>query len=378
MSVSSPRTLSARTIAQLLDELIIPVPDLGTQDGLLEADTLIGATVRAAQEGQAELWRNPERRLELTHKFTPPAEEQSLVDWSRSLPYPLAAAYWAFASRRSNVHAAHRQVFLFWDAVAAFMGTVLLSVLEQDASLGAQEQPQLQRALQYGHLTMERATLGAWAILIQRLTKRFRGMLDSDDADERARLIQLFGNAPVDFLSRLLSPVLAEVLGVVMERRNAWAAHGGAASDATLQQQIGIIESQTERLRDLLGPGWRDFPLVRAGRLELSEESVFVQDVEVAIGPNAPFLQRQMTLSSPMMKGRLYLAATGAERALPLAQLVVLRPTPGANQYTCYFYNRLEPNGVRLVSYQVTEPEEITEQLVDVKRLIDGLAASGG
>src|SRR6266568_4426397 len=108
MSASSPRALSAQTIAQLLDELIVPVPDVGTQDGLLEADALIRATVRAAQEGQAELWRNPERRQELTRKFTLTAEEQPLVDWSRSLPYPLAAAYWAFATRRSNVHAAHR------------------------------------------------------------------------------------------------------------------------------------------------------------------------------------------------------------------------------------------------------------------------------
>ena len=55
---------------------------------------------------------------------------------------------------------------------------------------------------------------------------------------------------------------------------------------------------------------------------------------------------------------RLYLASRNCGRALLLLPLVQVGPSPSSAKNACYFFNRLDKEGARFVSYHfVDEPE---------------------
>jgi hypothetical protein len=375
-SGSSPRTLSKTGIETLLEAMVIPVPDLETQRRLIDADAALQAAVTFASRTAEELWRTPEQHAELVRRVARVGQRQSLVEWAQELPYPLATALWACEAQRANPHAANRQLFLFWEATAEFIGTVLLSALDQDESLREAEMQALRNALVSQHLSMQRATLGVWMVLIQRLGRRFRLMLDSEDADERARVAGLFAGAPEGLVRALCSTELTTMLSQVTERRNEWSGHGGATTDSVLQERNEWLFEAIEALRSLFDSAWADAPLVRAGQLSY-EDGVFIHDVERVMGLNTPFLTQKVTVGTPMTNGQLYLVTDGAQRGLEIEPFIQLRSSPENAQFACYFYNRLEGEEARLVSYHLGSEGELRERLPGLSTLVAGFNSTG-
>ncbi len=279
-------------------------------------------------------------------------QEQSLADWAQELPYPLATALWSAQSEKTNPHAENRQLFLFWEATAAFTGTVLLSALAQDDFLREDQLRGISAVLVKQRLTMNKAGFGVWMVVAQRLGRLFRGMLNSQDRDERARLDGLFAGAPEDLVRALCSTDLANLLSEVTKRRNELAAHGGALSVQVRRELNAWLTKEIQALQALFDGAWTDAPLVRAGKMSL-RDGVFIHDVELVMGTNTPFLTYFVRLGTPMVEGGLYLVTDGAQRGMPLQPLVQLRSSPASAQYACYFYNRLEGGGARLVSYHL-------------------------
>jgi hypothetical protein len=371
----SPRTLSKSDIETLFATLVIPVPDLETQQRLVDAGTVLQAAATLAAHTAEGLWRCPEQSAELVRRVARIGQRPSLVEWARELPYPLATALWACEAQRSNPYAANQQLFLFWEATAEFIGTVLLSALNQDESLREGEMQSLRAALASQHLSMHRATLGVWMVLVQRLGSRFRTMLDTDESDERARVIDLFGGAPEDLLRALCGSDLVGVLSRVTQRRNDWSGHGGAVTEPELADRNAILFDEIETLRALFGDAWSDAPLVRAGR-SAYKDGAFTHDVERAMGLNTPFLPEKVTVSSPMDIGALYVVRDGAQRGLAVVPFVQLRESPANAKFTCYFYNRLESEGARLVSYHLgVHDGDVVEPSPELSVLVAGFDA---
>lgn len=357
---ASPRTVSKSAVDAFLAALVVPVPAPVTQQRMVEADTAVRAAMLRASRTADELWRTPDRRAELMRKIARPAQDQTLAAWAQELPYPLATALWACEAQRGNEHAMQRQLFLFWEATAAFTGTVLLSALDQDQSLRESEMASIRTTLADQGLTMQRATLGVWQVLTQRLGSRFRAMISSDDQDEPARVEALFAGAPDDLVAALCGKDHANLLSAVIKRRNDWNAHGGASSDHVLAEQNRWLVEQIDTLRTFVNGAWADAPLVRAGSASY-EDGVFVHDVERVMGLNTPFLKQQITVADPMTRGQLYIVTDGAQRGLRIEPFVQLRESPATAQYACYFYNRLEGENARLVSYHVGADGEVLE-----------------
>ncbi len=356
----SPHTVPRSGVDAMLAALVIPVPDPGTQRPLVDADSAVRAAAARAARAADDLWRTPERHAEIVRQVASPQKPQRLAEWAQELPYPLATALWACEARKDNPDAANRQLFLFWEATAAFIGTVLLSALDQDKSLRDAEMASLRATLASGGLSMQRATLGVWLVLVQRLGRRFRDMLDSDDSDERARVAALFAGAPEELVRALCSTEVASLLGAVIKRRNDWSGHGGSTTARVLTERNAWLVEQVEALRAIVDEAWADAPLVRAGRASIGD-GVYTYDVELVMGLNTPFLTDSVTVGAPMNTGELYLATDGAQRALRIEPFVQLRVSPETEQYTCYFYNRKDGEVARLVSYHLAGDGEVRE-----------------
>lgn len=372
---TSPRTMSREALDTFTAALVVPVPDPVTQQRMVEADTAVRTAMMRASHTADELWRTPNRRAELLRNMSRPAQNQTLAQWAHELPYPLATALWACEAQRGSEHALQRQLFLFWEATAVFTGTVLLSALDQDRSLRESEMASIRATLMEQGLSMQRATLGVWLTLTQRLGSRFRSMITSDDRDERARVEALFAGAPDDLVAALCSKDLANLLSTVIKRRNDWTGHGGASSDRVLTEQNRWLAEQIETLRTLIGGAWADAPLVRAGSASY-EDGVFVHDVERVMGLSTPFLRQQVTVADPMERDQLYIVTNGAQRGLRIEPFVQLRESPKTAQYTCYFYNRLEGENARLISYHVGVDGEVLEPSPGLSILVAGFAGS--
>jgi hypothetical protein len=94
------------------------------------------------------------------------------------------------------------------------------------------------------------------------------------------------------------------------------------------------------------------------------------------MGNGTPFRQDELIVGEVMEKGELYLAANGCARPLHLQHLVTLRQSPDTARFSCYFYNRLEDNGVRLVSYHFADRTDVTEPFEDVAEAVRQLVGT--
>jgi hypothetical protein len=342
---------------RLMDELPVPIPS--REEQLQFADSLL--TLRRVeslvQAARADLWSGKQSAELVASPFGALLDE-SLERWTASLPYPFATALWTLTSR-NTVDAQHRQIFHTWESYAAFLATVLLSALRQDADLTQVEGAGLRQQLNAVGLSLERPTFGAWAVVVQRLSGLFRRLLNAD-SDDRARVSQLFGGAPPTVIEAIIQPACVQLLSDVNAKRNTWLGHAGATGDAVLQSQIDYLTSALEQLRSLVGEAWTYMPLVRAGKAS-SRRGELRQEVEMVMGTNVPFRPAVFTVGAIMDEGELYLATDGGAQPVPLSHLVVLRSAPASDRFACYFFNRADATSVRMVSYQTTDSGEINE-----------------
>ncbi len=354
---------------KLMDELPVPVRSSQEQLQLAESLLTLRRVETLVQAARADLWSG-DKVADLVVSPFEPLLDDSLERWTASLPYPFATALWTLTSRNS-IDARHRQIFHTWESYAAFLATVLLSALRQDADLAEVEGTSLRSALDGHGLSLERPSFGAWAVVIQRLSARFRKLLN-DDADDRARATQLFGGAPPAVIEAIIQPGCVQLLTDVNAKRNTWHGHGGATSDSMLQSQIEYLMSALEDLRSLVGEAWTRLPLVRAGKAT-SRRGEIRQEVEVVMGTNVPFRPASFVVGSIMDEGELYLATDGCAKPVPLSHLVVLRSAPASDRFACYFFNRAHADSVRMVSYQTTERGEINEPRAEFAEDLDWL-----
>ncbi len=365
--------LSKAQVAQFLDELIVPVPSLQLQDDIAATTSAIATAARAVSAATRDLWQSPTNLYQLRRRVQVSNEPEDLSEWARRLPYPLAGALWVYETEKHDPLRAEGHLLRFWEATAEFLGAVFLSVLDGDPVLRASEFAALRGALSKAHLSLERATFGTWVAVTQRLASTFRSQLESGAPDSVGKVLQLFADPSAETLAGLLSPEVGRLLSRINSLRNDWHGHAGATTAAQASDHVDALVEHTEELRDLLGTVWEQYRLVRAGRMA-RRQGRFHVDVELARGPTAPFRRKEIILREPVDEKRLYLTVMNTERALPLNDLVVLRPAPAGAHYTCYFYNRREPSGIRMVSYQYAEESSVIDDVPGVVGLLADFA----
>jgi hypothetical protein len=352
------------------DELIVPVPDRGTQLALASADERLAsfeAELSAQREG---VWASPESAESVVSRIAG-AFDDSLSAWLDQLPYPIASALWT-AETASSAGEQQRAYIHAWEAIVTFHATVLLSASRTDLGHSGEIEAAIGQTLRQQHLGIERASFGTWVIIIERVSKEFRRALEEGDADEIARVRRSFADLGQGGIERLVSKDLVKKVNEVNTKRNRWLGHTGYTSDEEWRAQVVSLVSDLSELRQILGNVWAQLLLVRAGGSKLRRDGR-VQTAEVAVGTRSPFKTRDFIVGDEMIDGDLYLAKDGSQSPLPLGQFVQLRAAPQDAQYTTYFYNRTEGASVRMVSYQHGPESEIQDDAEGFRSAFGGL-----
>ena len=124
----------------------------------------------------------------------------------------------------------------------------------------------------------------------------------------------------------------------------------------------------------VLSDAWAETELIRALHCR-PRGNVFENEVAILMGSNPEFLKETRPMATWLDVERLYLTKKTSTRALKLVPLVQVGPTPKSARNACYFFNRLERDGARFISYHYIDQPELTGQFDEATDTIKFLMA---
>jgi hypothetical protein len=354
-----------------VQEVMVLVPDLKTQAEILETETRIEMernTLLGLENDLAsmrrELWADPSRLREIGERVmsfseqlalhATPLAATTLEQWFETLPFPLASILRAWqATPPDDFKSRYEHLAHFFEAVAEFVSVVVLSAFSSNAELFREHRTKLQAAWEGQGLCLERATFGTWKVAIEYLAKQTRQML-SGSAESRALCAEVFADQTLALPEMLADVSLTNAISRGNKMRNDWVGHGGVVGGAEAQLRNERLLSEVQNLRDAMADGWSRSQLVQCLGCR-PRRGVFENQVALLTGSNSEFLKVE----------RLYLIPEEGERALLLLPLMQIGPSPESARNACYFFNRVEKDGLRFVSYHFVDQPERTDRSAD-------------
>ena len=353
-SLSSGHTIPKITKSQLFKANIY-LPDMETQAKTIRINSSISDITTQLEIRQRQLWNNPRNIKEIEKtviSFTP---ENDFKIWMETLPFPLASVLWAYHAD-TNIWRKVANLFNFFEALSEFTATVLLSAFASDPSFYNQKSEKwIEKDPKYRDW-INASDFGGWNVLSARLAKETRTLLSSKD--ERERCLDLFGRPDSDFLEMLIDKNIFRVLREVAEYRNQWKGHSGITSSEELDRRLKLLESSLSDVRQVISDRYSTVSLLSPESSEYSE-GIYYYRVKALMGITTTFQKEFVKTLDPMDNQELYLIHDNQLKPIKLLPFIRLMKSPKTKQNACYFYNRLNKEGVRWVSYHFESEAEI-------------------
>ena len=350
--------LNPTEILQFCAFLQVPLLDSNRIKQISTSVTQVEQNINILKSLRDELWVDANAIDAIAELSKSINGEVSLSKWVNDLPFPLAASLRTYESFSLDPSKASDQLIHFWEATATFMATYLLSSLRKSEELWKSEVPKLNSAIEAGHCSLDRATIGTWRITLEYLTKRFKKWLDSDDLDEQNRAIQLLGGGSRRVYEKLLHPQVVNLLTQVNEFRNKNDGHSGTMTKIQEQSKHDELLAITNDLRTIIGNAWQGLQLVRP-IAQFNLRDGIELECEILMGPTTPFVNQRISVQDNLMMNELYLV--GENSSVSILPFVKMGPQPNEIEDTCYFYSRKDSTGARFVSYHKSITNEYSE-----------------
>ena len=373
---------------QTLKELRVFVPDLQTQRRMLEIEAKIADEQNTVLELEIELselrdelWASPnaapnvEQRLgslamRLAGGIKQHASER-LDQWFETLPFPLASILRAWqATASQDFRTKHEHLLHFFEGTAEFVSVILLSAFNSNEVIFEQHRRKLAEAMLKQNLSFKRATFGTWKLVTEYFGKQTRELLAEngkkpDEAmNDRALCADLFADPSLSLPKALGRKELASILSTTNKMRNDWGGHGGVVGQEEAEFRNQQLLAEVQKLREAIADTWAETQLIHALHC-IPRRGVFENEVAILMGSNNEFLKETRAMGTWLDVERLYLSKKDSGRALKLLPLVQVGPLPKSAKNACYFFNRLEHDGARFISYHFLDKPELTGQFTD-------------
>lgn len=328
-------------------------PPLDVQEEILEAEGLLAAAEERLETLRKTLRSHPHaagRVLAALEAFPAGGGAES---WLETLPFPLASILWAY---RAGGSPGEKNAYLmdFFEALAEFLATVMASALLPLVSEGRIDLAGNDR--EFGEL-FSHSSFRGWTLLCRRLGGHTRSLAASPEG--RRMVMRRYGNPPREFLMALTGKRLYAVLDEVADYRNLWKGHGTQVSDREEEERCARLENCLLRASRLIGSAFEPALLMRPGGGEY-HDGTFSYTVEALYGSHTPFRRITVETAVPLDTGRLYLIFEGQLRPLELLPFIRLEEIGEGAVPACYFYNRMDDDQVRFISYHfIGQPELI-------------------
>jgi hypothetical protein len=378
---------------QTLSELRVFVPDFPTQRMMLEIEgrivaeqnTLLGLQSELG-DFRRELWANPGAAEGVNQRLTGFSRQlaggikehtvRSFDQWLETLPFPMASILRAWqATPSQDFRTKHEHLLHFFEGTAEFLSVILLSAFSSNEALFGLHKQKVKEAMQNQNLSFQRATFGTWKLVVEYFGKQTRELLleagkTPDDAkNDRSLCADIFSDPSLALPEALSRKDLARILSTTNKMRNDWSGHGGVVGQEEAQLRNEQIIGEVHKLRDVIAETWAETQLVRALHC-LPRRGVFENEVAILMGSNSEFVKETRPMATWLDVERLYLSNKGSGSALKLLPLVQVGPSPQSAKNACYFFNRVERDGARFISYHFTDKPELRGQFDEATETI--------
>lgn len=321
----------------------------------------------SVQALEDQLWDRPLTASKVEGQLARLLEGDAVSSWMETLPFPLASVLWRWqasddAERRS------RYLVNFFEALTVFVVDLQVSALSRDAAVMHEIARQDPVPAVY-----DRGSIGIWADLLARVASKTRQLLEH----EQSTALDLFALSDV---SRLASVSSRDLVGALRTeaadyRRN-WIGHAAVVGPSEWERRQAQAEATLGRIREAIGDAFIGWELVRAGSGR-NRDGVVTTSVERLTGSRSLFRQDTIQLRQWPEDGCLYMLERDAGLVLKLASLFRLRRSPESVEDAAYFYDRIEKDGIRWISYAYESAPEVVEPDADTIALIKQLDLLG-
>ena len=354
---------------RMLDDIHLPIMNLAGQVSILEAVSRLVAVQNQAQLDLAGVWSQEVSASDIRVRADAYLGNEDLSQRLQNWPNPVASAAWIVEAAKSDTAELETALNRFWEAVAGFHSTVLLSAIQRIPDL---EEPVLHDIRSgvggNGHLSFGEASIGLFAMMANTCAARIRSHIEVNKNGGGARpggnegasfesvpveLSQVsaaFGGLSIHLIEQLVSKEVVEVFERIRPLRTP-GHHGGRESrsdhESRVRQMYSLIADWDRRTRQV----WLNFQLVRGGASSRLED-LYDQQVELIVGNSYPFLKVQVPILDALIAGRVYMYSRDSQDAMPLrAALFEFHEWPDESKFACYYYNRSGTNGLDLKSF---------------------------
>ena len=316
---------------------------------------------------ERQLWERPLKAARVEADLRQLLEGDGIERWMESLPFPLASILWRYQAEEDAERRCEYLVH-FFTGTALLLVDLHVSALRRDPDVFAEVARRGNVEAAY-----KRGSIGTWADLLSRLAKTTRDLASKDAPLAR----ELFGVGEVERLEAISRKSL--VVALVDEAavfRNNWIGHGAVVGRQEWDRRLPQVEVTLARIRASLGDAFVGWELLRAGRGS-NRGGVITTSVERLVGSRSLFRKGSVELREWPEEGRLYMLESGASLPLRLSPLFSLQRSPESVEDACYFYDRIEGDGVRWVSYHFEPRPELVRPDAEVVQLIEELNTLG-
>ncbi len=356
-----------------LPELPLPLPDLSTQQQVVEARARIRNLRLELDALDRRLSAEPDQVADVAATLDELGQHDPVTAFRETLPFPLASILWRYeadADEKEKVEHLHR----FFEACAAYFATVLLSAFRADSELFDENVRRWARKLRRG--SFNRSSFGTWATFARQMTKSARRLLDGTDA-ERAQMVAAFSVGSDRFADAVSSHALWDLLDEAKEERNKSKGHGGLPGPSVIQGMHARLASLLSKLAVHLAEPMANVVLVRPGAGRFRRGINTYEKAEFLQGSNSIFRQKPLESVPQLEDDSLYLVAADsrpAGGALRMEPFFRLKPSPESAANACYFYSEIRNGEVEFISHHFEGQPSIAEPDPEVVELIGALS----
>jgi len=196
---------------------------------------------------------------------------------------------------------------------------------------------------------------GHWLVLGKRIAKETRRMLSRED---RELCLNLYGKPTASFVNMITSKKVYALLDEVRQYRNNWIGHGGPVDSKEWSNRLMLCDSILSNIQNTIADNF-DMCMLLSPEQGFYQNGIFDFEAKILKGSRTVFKKERVKTITPMDKNKLYITHEDQIHPLELLPFLRLHWSPHKERNTCYFYNRLEKDGIRWISYYLVPDSEI-------------------
>ena len=174
------------------------------------------------------------------------------------------------------------------------------------------------------------------------------------------------GNPSEAFLEAITDKSIYNILDNVKNDRNYWKGHGSFLGERKINELLSKHNENLKTLKTNLFSLFSSFELIQAKTIKY-QEGVFNHEVKSIMGSSYFFKTKIIKVKIPMEYDQLYILHKGSERPIKLIPYIKFIRGPKTNNKVFYFYNRIDRNQIRYMSYH---NEDDSENYLDLNQEI--------